>query len=176
LIQTGVLGEDSQVNRVYSPNGLSPTLPTPSGGRHMPKIVADRSRHDVGKGRNLEAPKDFTNALSSVQKDNLLVTGVTLANTTRYKTANRTPFKQDNESFALNSAGDQGVDDGVQIRRLTPTECERLQGFPDDWTKYGLNHKSEIVEISDTQRYKCLGNAVTTNVITFLGSLLLKTV
>lgn len=41
------------------------------------------------------------------------------------------------------------------IRRLTPTECERLQGFPDGWTG-GL---------SDSQRYKCLGNAVTVNVI-----------
>ena len=45
------------------------------------------------------------------------------------------------------------------IRRPTLTECERLQGFPDDWTK----------EISDTQRYKCLGNAVTTNVIQAIG-------
>jgi len=45
------------------------------------------------------------------------------------------------------------------IRRLTPTECERLQGFPDGWTE----------GISDTQRYKCLGNAVTTNVITEIG-------
>ena len=44
---------------------------------------------------------------------------------------------------------------GAKIRRLTPTECERLQGFPDNWTK----------GISDTQRYKCLGNAVTVNVI-----------
>ena len=42
-----------------------------------------------------------------------------------------------------------------RIRRLTPTECERLQGFPDGWTS-GL---------SDTQRYKCCGNAVTVNVI-----------
>ena len=47
----------------------------------------------------------------------------------------------------------------ARIRRLTPIECERLQGFPDDWTK----------ELSDTQRYKCLGNAVTVNVIEFLG-------
>ena len=42
-----------------------------------------------------------------------------------------------------------------RIRRLTPTECERLQGFPDNWTE----------GVSDTQRYKCLGNAVTVNVI-----------
>ena len=44
---------------------------------------------------------------------------------------------------------------GGRIRRLTPTECERLQGFPDGWTE----------GISDTQRYKCLGNAVTVNVV-----------
>lgn len=43
----------------------------------------------------------------------------------------------------------------TQIRRLTPTECERLQGFPDGWTE----------GVSDTQRYKCLGNAVTVNVV-----------
>lgn len=52
--------------------------------------------------------------------------------------------------------------DGNKVRRLTPTECERLQGFPDGWTKYG--HEGQ--EISDTQRYKMMGNAVTTNVIT----------
>jgi DNA (cytosine-5)-methyltransferase 1 len=43
----------------------------------------------------------------------------------------------------------------ARIRRLTPLECERLQGFPDNWTE-GL---------SDTQRYKTLGNAVTVNVV-----------
>ncbi len=42
-----------------------------------------------------------------------------------------------------------------KIRRLTPTECERLQGFPDGWTE----------GVSDTQRYKTLGNAVTVNVV-----------
>lgn len=52
--------------------------------------------------------------------------------------------------------------DGYCVRRLTPKECERLQGFPDDWTKYGVD--GEL--ISDNQRYKCCGNAVTTNVIT----------
>jgi DNA (cytosine-5)-methyltransferase 1 len=52
------------------------------------------------------------------------------------------------------------------IRRLTPIECERLQGFPDNYTKYGLTKDGKKVLISDTQRYKTLGNAVTTNVIT----------
>ena len=54
------------------------------------------------------------------------------------------------------------LDKDYRIRKLTPRECERLQAFPDDWTKYGKD--GEL--ISDTQRYKCCGNAVTTNVIT----------
>jgi len=54
---------------------------------------------------------------------------------------------------------------GLSIRRLTPIECERLQSFPDNWTKYGINEKGKKVEISDTQRYKMLGNAVTVNVV-----------
>lgn len=53
------------------------------------------------------------------------------------------------------------VSDDIRIRRLTPKECERLQGFPDDHTKYGKD--GEL--ISDTQRYKMCGNAVTTNVV-----------
>jgi DNA (cytosine-5)-methyltransferase 1 len=51
------------------------------------------------------------------------------------------------------------------IRKITPLECERLQGFPDDWTKYGLNLKGEKYPLSISQRYKCIGNAVTTTVI-----------
>jgi DNA (cytosine-5)-methyltransferase 1 len=56
------------------------------------------------------------------------------------------------------------IKDEVKIRRLTPKECERLQGFPDGWTAKGINEKEEV-DISDTQRYKMCGNAVTTNVI-----------
>lgn len=59
-----------------------------------------------------------------------------------------------------------------RIRRLTPIECERLQGFPDDWTKYGKDNEP----ISDTQRYKCCGNAVTTNVITAIINEMFKEV
>ena len=63
------------------------------------------------------------------------------------------------------SAKDFGVMEGQRIRRLTPKECERLQGFPDDWTKYG----SDGSIISDTQRYKMCGNAVTVPVVEFIA-------
>jgi len=62
----------------------------------------------------------------------------------------------------------------TKIRRLTPTECERLQGFPDGWTATGITAEGEPVGISDTQRYKMLGNAVTVNVIESLGRRLLE--
>ena len=56
------------------------------------------------------------------------------------------------------------VTSDYRIRKLTPVECERLQAFPDNWTKYGKDGE----EISNTQRYKCCGNAVTTTVVTFM--------
>ncbi len=58
---------------------------------------------------------------------------------------------------------DSGCEQAVvseQLRRLTPIECERLQGFPDNWTQYGTNGL-----ISDSQRYKMCGNAVTVDVV-----------
>ena len=60
------------------------------------------------------------------------------------------------------------------IRRLTPVECERLQGFPDSWTAKGLTANGEEVQISDTQRYKCLGNAVSVCVVRFLGERMIE--
>jgi len=53
---------------------------------------------------------------------------------------------------------------GYRIRRLTPIECERLQGFPDNHTEYG-NYDGEVKKMSNTQRYKQCGNAVTVDVV-----------
>ena len=52
------------------------------------------------------------------------------------------------------------VSNAMTVRRLTPTECERLQGFPDGWT----------AEQADTHRYKQLGNAVTVNVTEWIAN------
>lgn len=52
----------------------------------------------------------------------------------------------------------------MRIRKLTPKECERLQGFPDGWTE----------GVSDTQRYKTLGNAVTVNVVAEIAKRIVK--
>jgi DNA (cytosine-5)-methyltransferase 1 len=58
-------------------------------------------------------------------------------------------------SYTLDKTGSQSVAMESIVRRLTPLECERLQGFPDDWT----------VTQSDSQRYKQMGNAVAVPVV-----------
>ena len=53
---------------------------------------------------------------------------------------------------------------GTMVRRLTPTECERLQGFPDGWTEGQ----------ADTHRYKQMGNAVAVPVVSWLVNRLME--
>ena len=72
--------------------------------------------------------------------------------------------RNDGITYCIDAANNVAVEVNQRIRRLTPIECERLQGYPDNWTE----------GISDTQRYKCLGNAVTVNVIEFIASRLFK--
>jgi DNA (cytosine-5)-methyltransferase 1 len=85
------------------------------------------------------------------------------------KRQNGRRFKTDGEpSFTLTAQDKHGVLTGRRIRKLIPIECERLQGFPDNWTKYGAGGE----KISDTQRYKCCGNAVTVNVVAAIFNLL----
>jgi len=76
-------------------------------------------------------------------------------------------FKDENDpSYTLTSSSQaiHGVavsdEDASIIRKLTPVECERLQGFPDDWTDGQ----------ADGHRYKQMGNAVTVNVIQWIGA------
>ena len=54
------------------------------------------------------------------------------------------------------------------VRRLTEIECERLQGFPDNWTQYG-NYNGTIKPIAKTQRYKLIGNAVTVDIVELIA-------
>ena len=72
----------------------------------------------------------------------------------------------------VRSGGDLGggseslvVEPHYIVRRLTPTECERLQGFPDDWTKFGAESEKEI---ADTPRYQMLGNSVAIPCVRFI--------
>lgn len=76
------------------------------------------------------------------------------------------PLISDEHAFTLDTSPHYVV--GDLIRKLTPLECERLQGFPDNYTAIGKSGE----KISNSQRYKVLGNAVTVNVIKSLGEVI----
>ena len=67
---------------------------------------------------------------------------------------------QSNSAHSLN--GNNVVRVRYIVRRLTPLECERLQGFPDGWTDIGeyINSKGKKCKTSDAARYKALGNSI----------------
>ena len=69
-------------------------------------------------------------------------------------------------AFTLSAASPGAVGTGASVRRLTPTECERLQAFPDGWTDLGGT--------PDSRRYAAMGDAVTVNVAHWIGERLPK--
>jgi DNA (cytosine-5)-methyltransferase 1 len=76
-------------------------------------------------------------------------------------------YKLDNKSSTLNQRDYKSFADLViepVVRRLTPKEYERLQGFPDDWTGSQAN----------SSRYKMLGNAVTVPVVEWIVKRMVK--
>jgi DNA (cytosine-5)-methyltransferase 1 len=57
---------------------------------------------------------------------------------------------------------------GLTVRRLTPKECERLQGFPDNYTQ--IPYKGKLAEnCPDGMRYKALGNSMAVNCMEWIG-------
>lgn len=127
-----------QAGRIYSDEGISPCLDSCGGGNRMPKII------DKGVGWKSVRPCLTPDRIEKRQ--------------------NGRRFKEDGEeAFTLTAQDKHGVllDDGrtVRIRRLTPKECFRLQGWTDDYFE-----KAQFVN-SDSQLYKQAGNGVTVTVI-----------
>ena len=158
------------LKRVYSPDGKAPTLNTMGGGNREPKVVggAWRGRYEDDKSikQNLELRKDGkTNSLTTVQKDNVVVTDKPNQINPSRKASGKQPYMQDRvfhvdgKSHALTrefaSRTNVGANEKIYWRKLTCVECERLQTVPDNYT----NH------VSNTQRYKMLGNGWTIEVI-----------
>ena len=95
------------------------------------------------------------------------------------KTQQYIEFRYDGKSNALTTVQKDGIVvpftlpnripvDEFFFRYKTPIESERLQTLPDNFTKYGINNKGKVVEISKTARYKALGNGWTASVITHI--------
>jgi DNA (cytosine-5)-methyltransferase 1 len=78
------------------------------------------------------------------------------------KAQNGFGISEEDVSYTLDSTGSQGIAHKMFVRRLTPTECLRLQGFPD-------NYLDLTPPLSDSAKYRMTGNAVAVPVINWLG-------
>lgn len=191
-LKTNSFGGNPQIGRVYSPDGIAPSLNTMQGGSRQPKVLVSKyERTDYGKQvrKDYESKKvklhrsqirhltfkksSITNTLTTVQKDNMIAIPVLTPDRIN-KRQNGRRFKEKNEpAFTLTVADRNGVllDDGntVAIRKLTPRECWRLQGFTDDQFD-----KAQRAGVSNSQLYKQASNAVTVSVVEAIGERLIR--
>lgn len=86
---------------------------------------------------------------------------------------NGTGAIQDGTSYTLTAADRHAVSDGLQVRRLTPVECERLQGFPDNHTLIPWRGKP-ATECPDSPRYKAIGNSMAVPVMRRIGKRIMQ--
>lgn len=179
------LGNSEQARSIGYQEELSPTLNAECGG-NKPAVVAPAVALDMthacdvirecgeqvpalqarmGTGGN-QVPltyQDVTGTLSPGAHagsyngqdayNDMLVCGASpdVAHALRAKSA--CAYREDAETYPVQN---------MVVRRLTPMECERLQGFPDHWTEIGewIDEKSKKHKDADSPRYKALGNSI----------------
>ena len=167
-------------SRITGPVDPSPTVAARwgTGGGNTPLV-----QHTFRKSRRAQSAEDFetwvpdgvTNTLNcfdlgDIRSVDIVVEPIALAE----NTIGRQPMNGGNGDgytvggpmYTLNATGVHGVahpDHSMAVRRLTPTECERLQGFPDGYTDI-------MPETPDGPRYKALGNSMAVPVMRWIGS------
>ena len=189
MVQVGeadnIKGFDS-IKRIYSPSGKAPTLTTMQGGHREPKVATDIvtfNPNQEAKIQKMNVTTDKANCLTeaigrggssseyltSVKKKTLALqsigrivnrrldeNGVRKDNQLDLPFTKQLEVSDSDKSNCLTTVNkDNVVVEGMQWRKLTPLECERLQTVPDNYT----NH------VSNSQRYKMLGNGWTVDVI-----------
>ena len=143
LIQVGHIGNtNSQGQRVYDTDGKSVTL-SANGGGGGAKTGLYKIGRDIGRRLNEDGHRADHDKIIPIQR--------------------RIETREDDKSGTLTSVMKDNVvvnTETAKIRKLTPVECERLQGLPDNYTE----------GVATTHRYKCLGNAFNVDVIAFILS------
>ena len=163
--------------RVYHPDGKAPNLCAASGGNLEPKILVKGGRvvnrrlnkDGVREDYNMDIPlqqcveirkDDKTNCVSTIAKDAVVVNIPQIVQ--KGRGFNKGGLKGDKSPTLTTSYWEHNnhltYDEGLTWRKLTPVECERLQTVPDGYTK----------SVSNTQRYRMLGNGFTVDVISHI--------
>lgn len=136
-------GQGAQAGGIGYSEEVSPTLAAaPSGTNQTPAVVA----------------LDMTHACDVIRECGEVVPSLQARAGTG---GNQVPL-----TYQMQGFGDYRLQNtvrtGMIVRRLTPMECERLQGFPDGWTDIGewRDSKGKLRKPSDSPRYKALGNSI----------------
>ena len=168
LIQTNSFGGNPHRGRVYSSDGISPCLNCMGGGGREPKIL------QIGRGFNKGGVHNIAPTITknSYQENNFLIikeatkkgyAEATIGDSVNISNPNsKTRRGRVGKGIAntlLTGEEQCVVMDDIRIRKLTPKECWRLQGFPD----WAFERAAKVN--SNSQLYKQAGNSVTVNVI-----------
>jgi len=171
---TDIKGRES-IRRVYGVDGKAPTLLATTGGNTQPKIgvkgarIVNRRLDENGTRKDydrtiepvarLELRKDDKGGcLTTVQKDSVLAFPKILQRARGYNKGGLKALDGKTPTISTSAWEHNNhltLDEGTTWRKLTPVECERLQTVPDGYTDH----------VSNTQRYKMLGNGWTVDVV-----------
>jgi DNA (cytosine-5)-methyltransferase 1 len=172
-------GHEPIIFEPRSPDGVpcigkdvSPTLNTMGGGQREPCVsqtfaiqgnIIDRADTAGANGKGVKSEQAYT--LNTVDRQ-------AVAHTFKIRSGCEGGGKgylgQDEAAFTLDTTQSQNLMHKTAIRRLTPIECERLQGFPDNFTKIPYRGKSAYI-CPDGPRYKALGNSMAVPVVHWIG-------
>jgi DNA (cytosine-5)-methyltransferase 1 len=150
---------------IGKPGDPAPTLST--GDKHAVAGIFNRQRGDMFKEEDIAGTqtarqcKDATDLVcEETGSDD--VSSIDCRNFKETANMSGTLQAKGSPGYSLNCQNP--IRSGYIVRRLTPVECERLQGFEDGWTAFGHDGK----EISDTRRYQMLGNSVAIPCVAFV--------
>jgi len=155
-----IRGRDGEPDLEYRRDGTANAILTPNGGRAgigVGAIAFDTTQ--ITSKANRSAPKagDPCHPLAAGAHAPAIAFDARQSEVIQYG-EKAGPLDTDGHSIAVQS--------GWAVRRLTPRECERLQGFPDDFTNIPWRGKAEA---PDGPRYKALGNSMAVNVMRWIG-------
>ena len=162
IMQVGMLDikGNEQIRRVYSPEGLSPTLNTMAGDYRQPKILESNELKFVGEINTTEKWTEDENNLNMNYKEGY-----------RVYDSDGIACCQKTNGGRLGSNAGLYLENTYRIRKLTPLECFRLMGF-DDEDYYILKENG----ISNSQIYKMAGNSIVVNVLEEIFKMLFQNI
>ena len=174
---------DTHVDHRGKVDGEANTISTGDGGGNQStqNFVVQYNRND-GIGKELEVSATLNSSdwrgLNRNQTQNAVLECLTP--NAKYKSENIYSDEGIGPCLQAHQGGTAGssalttnVDEPYRIRKLTPKECEKLQGYPVDHTKYGRRENGEVYEMTNTQRYRQCGNGVSSPVPAFILSKLI---